>query len=335
MKKVEFLVIILEILMTLTHTFAYRIISHKFLATRRNVSGNKVDAYLNAKSSEISMPCIILVNPFLDANVGSISRAMLNFGLHELRIVNPRCDILSETATTLAVGSVEILKNAKTFNSLEECIKDLEIVVATTARKRTLNQIQLSPSDAAQEIVTARSNGTSRAGIMFGRERDGLNTEELALANRRVAIPSFDGFPVLNMAQAVNILAYECWIRRQEIASDAATGLDINNSNINSDVNECKLSDFKYASASSPSPSFSRATRKLLGEHRMTLASSHSLNHFVDRLIAGSSRGGCEQQQPLPLNDEIDASNAVSRKEFMAKNDAAIRAIFLRVRRCC
>jgi tRNA/rRNA methyltransferase len=82
------------------------------------------------------MPCIILVNPFLDANIGSVSRAMLNFGLTELRIVSPECDHLSEKSRALAVGSFEILENAKIFSSLSECVSDLQRVAATTVRPR-------------------------------------------------------------------------------------------------------------------------------------------------------------------------------------------------------
>ena len=96
----------------------------------------KRGAYAEAAASEILMPCIILVNPYLDQNVGSVSRAMLNFGLHELRVVNPRCDILSENSRALAAGSVEILENAKLFPTIEECVADLQRVFATTVRPR-------------------------------------------------------------------------------------------------------------------------------------------------------------------------------------------------------
>jgi len=82
------------------------------------------------------MPCIILVNPFLDMNVGSVSRAMLNFGLTELRIVDPRCDHLSDAARSLAAGSVELLEQAKVYATLKEAVADLQCVMATTVRPR-------------------------------------------------------------------------------------------------------------------------------------------------------------------------------------------------------
>jgi len=190
---------------------------------RTFTSPNKLDAYAQAMSSPIKMPVIILVQPFLDQNVGMVSRCMLNFGLHELRIVNPECDIHSEAARALAVGSVEVLNRAKIYSSVEECIADLDIVVATTARKRTANQLLSSPQSVAAEIVNSEIVGSTgpRAGIMFGRERSGLTNEELALANRRVSIPTFEHFEVLNLAQAVNLLSYECWKRKLCLERDA------------------------------------------------------------------------------------------------------------------
>lgn len=193
--------------------------SKSSLFMRSVISDSQLNAYHEAKhNSVIKMPCIILVNPFSDANVGSISRAMLNFGMHDLRVVNPECDILSEVATTLAVGSIEILKNARVYSSLEECISDLDMVIATTARKyRDINQILATPSDVMREAITL--NNTCNAGIMFGRERNGLSNEELSLANVRVAIPTYELYEVLNLAQAVNIIAYECWNRRLALLS--------------------------------------------------------------------------------------------------------------------
>jgi len=116
------------------------------------------------------------------------------------------------------VGSIEILKNARVYSSLEECISDLDMVIATTARKyRDINQILATPSDVMREAITL--NNTCNAGIMFGRERNGLSNEELSLANVRVAIPTYELYEVLNLAQAVNIIAYECWNRRLALLS--------------------------------------------------------------------------------------------------------------------
>jgi len=216
MNTVVFIFYFLSIMQSL-YAFRSVSLSRSLRFGKRFVSEVNVEAFNAAKASPIKMPCVVLVSPYVDGNVGSVSRAMLNFGMHDLRIVNPRCDIHSETARTLAVGSAEILNNARVFTSLEDAIADLDIVVVTSARKHNLNQILATPREIAHEIVTP-TNAHS-AGIVFGRERNGLTSEEVALANRRVCISTFEQFGVLNMAQAVNILSYECWNRKVEIDS--------------------------------------------------------------------------------------------------------------------
>jgi len=280
---------------------------------RTFVSENKVDAYNFAKAAPIRMPCIILVNPFSDANVGSVSRAMLNFGLHELRIVDPQCDILSNTATTLAVGSLEVLRNAKIFHSLEECISDLDVIVATTARKkRTVNQHLMTPYAAASEIIN-RNDFTGvacSAGIVFGRERDGLTNKEMALANRRVAISTFEHYEVLNLAQAVNIMAYECWKRKLYVSEgqcddgqlvDEKDTIDKHTDIKANGTREQLEQTFTGASATVSSVDFSTSPSMLQDdtatshpskpvttrskEGKSQLATSEDLNFFFDRMI--------------------------------------------------
>ena len=207
---------------------------------RTKLSDSQVSvAYNRAKASQVRMPCVILVSPFVDANVGSVSRAMLNFGLHDLRVVSPDCDIFSPIAQQLAVGSVEVLRNARVFSSLQEAISDLQLVVATTSRSQSsLNQPFCTAEEAAALMVPAPSTGCAgnagstetaggdigpiAAGIVFGRERNGLRVEELALADVRVVIPAFEGYPVLNLAQAVNIAAYECYKRKTALLAQYA-----------------------------------------------------------------------------------------------------------------
>ena len=100
---------------------------------------------------------------------------MLNFGLHELRVVDPRCDILNDRARALAAGGSEILENAKIYATIQECVEDLQMVMATTIRPRHMTQIILSPSSAAEKLVIPSGTGqVVKSGIMFGRERNGL-----------------------------------------------------------------------------------------------------------------------------------------------------------------
>jgi TrmH family RNA methyltransferase len=118
------------------------------VASDLDLSFTKRMAYTNALVSFPNMPCIILVNPFLDQNVGSVARAMLNFGLTELRVVSPECDILSESARALSVGAHEVLENAKIYTTLSDCISDLTHIMATTIRPRDMTQLILTPQKA-------------------------------------------------------------------------------------------------------------------------------------------------------------------------------------------
>jgi len=154
--------------------------------------------------------------------VGSVARAMLNFGFHELRIVQPRCDINSEGARALAAGAVDILTNTKVFDSLEECNKDLQRIMATTVRPRHMTQLVLTPSAAAEESL--KIDNSVKVGIMFGRERSGLTNEEVALADTIISIPSFKHFSSLNLAQAVNIVCFEVWKQSLSLAETEPPG---------------------------------------------------------------------------------------------------------------
>jgi tRNA/rRNA methyltransferase len=179
-----------------------------FSAFKKEQVEPKKDGYKSANELGFKMPCIILVNPFLDQNVGSVARAMLNFGLSELRVVDPVCDIRSDAARALAAGAAEVLEKAKVYPTVKECISDLNRVIATTIRPRYMSQTIFSPSAGAAYAL--EQNGLS-VGIMFGRERSGLTNDEIALADSILTIPTFPGFSSLNLAQAVNIVSYEVW----------------------------------------------------------------------------------------------------------------------------
>ena len=200
----------------------------------------KASAYDLAKTSEILMPVIILVNPFLDANVGSVSRAMLNFGCHELRVVDPRCNITSDSAKSLSAGSFDVLNNAKIYPTLVEAVSDLQRVFATTVRLRYMNQLIYTPNAAAEAIINPinklensnldltnendnnnYNNATMKCGIVFGRERDGLNNKEISLCDSIITIPTFKHFASINLAQAVNIVGYELWKRKIDIEENS------------------------------------------------------------------------------------------------------------------
>ena len=190
---------------------------HTFSDEKDRISKNR--PYEKATTLPIRMPSVILVEPFLDRNIGTVSRCMLNYGFSDLRLVNPQCDHLSENARTLAVGSYEILENAKIYDTLAECISDMSYVFATTGRQRNVQHCIFNPEEAAQialKVTTtspsaSTSNSLASVGMIFGREKNGLTKDEIVCANSIITIGSFEAFPVLNLGQSVNIVCYEIY----------------------------------------------------------------------------------------------------------------------------
>lgn len=156
-------------------------------------------------------PAIILVEPQLGENIGMVARAMANFGLSELRLVNPRDGWPSEKARSAASKADHVIDATRVFETLEEAIADLNFVYATTARERYGFKPVRSPVVAA-ETLRQKFVGGERTGILFGRERFGLSNEEVALADEIVTFPVNPAFASLNIAQAVLLMSYE-WMK--------------------------------------------------------------------------------------------------------------------------
>ena len=156
-------------------------------------------------------PAIILVHPQLGENIGMVARAMANFGLAELRLVNPRDGWPSEKAISAASKADHVIDAARVFTSLEEAVADLNFVYATTARDRYGYKEVRSPVVAANTL-RQRFRAGEATGIMFGRERTGLTNEEIALADELVTFPVNPAFASLNLAQAVLLMSYE-WMK--------------------------------------------------------------------------------------------------------------------------
>ena len=156
-------------------------------------------------------PAIILVHPQLGENIGMVARAMANFGLAELRLVNPRDGWPSEKAISAASKADHVINSARVFSSLEEAVADLNFVYATTARDRYGYKEVRSPVVAANTL-RQRFRAGEATGILFGRERTGLTNEEIALADELVTFPVNPAFASLNLAQAVLLMSYE-WMK--------------------------------------------------------------------------------------------------------------------------
>lgn len=164
-------------------------------------------------SEQTEPPIIVLVRPQLGENIGKAARAMLNFGLTEMRLVAPRDGWPNPDAGPAASGADVVLEKARVFQTTAEAVADCSHVYATTVRKRGVTKPVLRPDEVAAEI----SGQTGRSAILFGPERSGLETEDVALARAIVTVPINPDFGSLNLAQAVILVAYE-WSRSRDLA---------------------------------------------------------------------------------------------------------------------
>jgi tRNA/rRNA methyltransferase len=153
-------------------------------------------------------PVVILNAPQLAENIGSVARVMANFGLSDLRLVAPRNGWPQERAWASASGADWPLAGAKVYQRLEAAVADLRLVLATTARPRETKLPVLTPREAALRVRADIDRGL-KVGLLFGGERAGLETSDIALTHGIVTIPIDPKFHSLNLAQAVAINAYE------------------------------------------------------------------------------------------------------------------------------
>ncbi len=158
--------------------------------------------------SALRPPAIILMQPQLAENIGAAARVMANFGLTDLRLVRPRDGWPQERAWASASGADWPLDNARVFDALEDAVADLQVLFATTARPREVRLPILTPREAAAELHTAAAAGHA-TGLLFGGERAGLESADIALCRAIVTVPVDERFKSLNLAQSVALTAYE------------------------------------------------------------------------------------------------------------------------------
>ena len=168
---------------------------------------------VEGRVSKDRSPIIVLVRPQLGQNIGKAARAMLNFGLTELRLVAPRDGWPNPEAGPAASGADSVLRDARLFETVAEAIADCSTIYASTVRRRDLIMPVVGPVEMAAEIHA----DPGRTAILFGPERAGLESEDVALATRIVTVPINPEFGSLNLAQAVILLAYE-WSKGRALA---------------------------------------------------------------------------------------------------------------------
>lgn len=156
-------------------------------------------------------PIIVLVQAQMGENIGAAARAMLNFGLTGLRLVAPRDGWPNARAGATAAGASTVLDNVRLFDTVEEAVADCRYVLATTARHRGLFLPVVTPEEAAPQLRQHAARG-ERTAVLFGGEKAGLETRDVAMANGILTIPVNPDFSSLNLAQAVLCIAYE-WSR--------------------------------------------------------------------------------------------------------------------------
>ena len=170
--------------------------------------------------TDFRQPVIVLVRPQLGENIGKAARAMLNFGLTEMRLVAPRDGWPNPQAGPAASGADIVLERAQVFESVADAVADCPHVYATTVRKRGITKPVVTPEVAAREI----HGQPGRAAILFGPERSGLETDDVAVARTIVTVPINPEFGSLNLAQAVILVAYE-WSKGVALAQPTDTDL--------------------------------------------------------------------------------------------------------------
>jgi len=173
-------------------------------------------------STPAPKPVIVLVRPQLGENIGKAARAMLNFGLTELRLVAPRDGWPNPQAGPAASGADIVLERAVVFDDVAEAVADCAHVYATTVRKRGITKPVVTPEVAARDI---HATAGERAAILFGPERSGLETDDVAVARTIVTVPINPEFGSLNLAQAVILVAYE-WSKGESLAQPSLTDID-------------------------------------------------------------------------------------------------------------
>jgi tRNA/rRNA methyltransferase len=162
-------------------------------------------------SLDLTGPVVILVEPQLGENIGMAARAMGNFALSRLRIVNPRDGWPNVAAQRAAAGADQIINGAELFDTVEAAVADCSLLFATTARAHDQAKPVVGP-EAAAAVMADQIKAGGTVGILFGRERWGLTNEEVGLSNRIITFPVNPGFASLNLAQAVLLVGYE-WFK--------------------------------------------------------------------------------------------------------------------------
>ncbi|MEO1293179.1 MAG: RNA methyltransferase [Pseudomonadota bacterium] len=171
-------------------------------------------------TNAIDGPAFVLVEPQMGENIGAVARAMWNFGLADLRIVNPRDGWPNPRAVAMASGATALLDAARISTTTVEACQSFSTVYATTARPREMTKAVFTPEAAARDAAERLARG-EKVAILFGRERTGLENHDVVLANAIITVPTNPVFPSLNLAQCSLLMAAEFRRASQELSGQA------------------------------------------------------------------------------------------------------------------
>ena len=180
---------------------------------------------------------VVLIGTSHPGNIGAVARAMHNMGLSELALVAPRCEAITQESISRASGADHLLHQATILPTLEDAVADCTLAVGASARSRTLPWPMVSPRELAARLPSECQHDNARVALVFGREDSGLTNAELQRCHAHVHIPTNADFSSLNLAAAVQVIAYECrlaWLEHtppnmppEKIDSDLASHEDL------------------------------------------------------------------------------------------------------------
>ncbi|MFW6346558.1 MAG: tRNA (cytosine(32)/uridine(32)-2'-O)-methyltransferase TrmJ [Halomonas sp.] len=161
---------------------------------------------------------IVLIGTSHPGNIGAAARAMHNMGLADLALVAPRCEAVTADSVSRASGADHLVHGARVVETLEQAVADCTLVVGASARSRTLPWPMITPRSLGERLPGELAGAEARVALVFGREDSGLTNAELQRCHAHVHIPTNPDFSSLNLAAAVQVLAYECrlaWLAQQ------------------------------------------------------------------------------------------------------------------------
>lgn len=253
------------------------------------MTGTNIDD-LNV-SQDYQGPAIVLVNAQMGENIGAAARAMLNCGLNDLRLVNPRDGWPSDKAVKMSSGALNRMPPVRVFTTTEEAVADCQFVLATTARPRDMFKPVYNARSGAESMYQSIQNG-QRCAYLFGAERTGLENDDVALAHGVLTVPLNPGFSSLNLGQGVLLAAYEWYQKSLDIDNapppshaEAKDIASIETAEIFYNRLEDELEKHNFFRSEGKETSMRRIIRSLIGRAQPTNQELQTLHGVVSALI--------------------------------------------------